>query len=227
MPPAAGNRLAAWPPSEPTLAALAAAIGGRAVTLLVEPEEVDGTTLARRLERHCGTAVAVCHDRANLDFIHIEMLVTVTWRMPAAPVPVLALWPPVLVAGIGCTGGVPAETLAASATAMLRQAGLAPEAVGLVATSARRAEEPALHAWAEALGAGFVACDDATLAAQAVPTPSAQLQARLGVASVAEAAALAAAGATSLLLTRRKAALPGGHHHTLAVARRSLDRLAA
>ena len=126
---------------------------------------------------------------------------------------------PALLVGVGCTRGAPAEALASAATAILHAAGLAPEAVRLVATARRKIDEPALRQWAEALGVPLMCFDDAALAAQNVATPSARVQQAIGLVSVAEAAALAAAERTELLLTRRSAALPGGHHLTLAVAR--------
>lgn len=125
---------------------------------------------------------------------------------------------PVLCVGVGCTRGAPAAAFAAAATAMLQAAGLAPEAVRLVATASRKQDEPALRHWADALGIPFISFDDTTLAAQPVATRSARVQQAIGLPAVAEAAALAAAGATELLLTRRTAELPGGHHLTLAVA---------
>jgi cobalamin biosynthesis protein CbiG len=123
-----------------------------------------------------------------------------------------------LCVGVGSTHGAPPDAFARSAEAMLKAAGLAPDAVGTVATSRRKRDEPALRRWAESIGAHFVTFDDATLSAQPAPTRSAQVHAKIGIASVAEAAALAASGGTVLLLTRRTAVLPGGHHHTLAVA---------
>lgn len=106
-----------------------------------------------------------------------------------------------------------------AAAAMLEAAGLAPAAVRLVATARRKQDEPAPRLWAESLGVPFMSFDDATLAAQTLATPSARVQAAIGLPSVAEAAALAAADGGELLLTRRSAALPGGHYLTLAVAR--------
>ncbi len=123
-----------------------------------------------------------------------------------------------LCVGVGCTRGAPAAAFAAAAEAILDGAGLAPDQVCLVATACRKKDEPALRQWAELIGAGFVSFDDATLAAQPVATRSARVQAAVGLASVAEAAALAGAATTGLLLIRRIAALPGGHHLTLAVA---------
>jgi Cobalamin synthesis G C-terminus len=204
----------AWPLSPQDEAAVLCALDGRPAALLVEIAGVDAPSLARRL------GILAFARLDDIDFTRFEILVTVTWRPLSAPVPVLPLWPRVLCVGVGCTGGIPSDALAASAEAMLHAAGLAPQAVAVVATTARRAAEPALQAWAQALGAAFVACDDAALAAHPGPTHSAITQARHGLPGVAEAAALATADTGPLLLIRQKASLPGGHHHTLAVARR-------
>jgi cobalamin biosynthesis protein CbiG len=208
----------AWPLSSQDEAAVAHRLDGRPAALLVEIEGVDAAALAGRF----GATLTVFVSYDDIDFTHVEALLTVTWRPLSAPVPVLPLWPRVLCVGVGCTGGIPADAFAASAEAMLHAAGLAPQAVAVVATTARRAVEPALSAWTQALGAAFVVCDDATLAAHPGPACSTHMQARHGLPGVAEAAALATADAMSLLLPRQKAALPGGHHHTLAVARRMM-----
>jgi|tagenome__1003787_1003787.scaffolds.fasta_scaffold20853810_2 hypothetical protein len=209
----------AWPLSPQDEAALVCALDGREAALLVDIEGVDAPALARRL----GAPVTAFARYEDIDFTQIKVLVAVTWRLLSAPVPVLALCPRVLCVGVGCTSLIPSDAFAVSADSMLRAAGLAPNAVAVVASTARRAAEPALAAWAQALGAAFVTCDDARLAAHPGPTRSATVHARHGLPGVAEAAALATADATVLLLARQKAALPGGHHHTLAVARRTVD----
>jgi Cobalamin synthesis G C-terminus len=205
----------AWPLSPQDEAAVLRALDKRPAALLVEIAGVDTPALAHRLG---ASAFARLDD---IDFTRFDALVTLTWRTLSAPVPVLPLWPRVLCVGVGCTGGIPSGAFAASAEAMLHAAGLAPQAVAVVATTARRAAEPALQTWAQALGAAFVACDDATLAAHPGPTRSAIMQERHGLPGVAEAAALATANTGPLLLPRQKASLPGGHHHTLAVVCRA------
>jgi cobalamin biosynthesis protein CbiG len=202
----------AWPLSPQHEAAVLRALDKRRAALLVERAGVDAPALARRL----GASAFARLD--EIDFTRFDVLVTLTWRALSAPVPVVPLWPRVLCVGAGCTGGIPPDAFAASAEAMLHAAGLAPQAVAVVATTARRATEPALQAWAQAVGAAFVACDDTTLAAHPGPTRSAYIESRHGLPGIAEAAALATANAGTLLLPRQKASLPGGHHHTLAVA---------
>lgn len=212
MPLAAVMPPVAWPLSPQHEAAVLRALARRRAALLVELAGVDAPALAHRLG---ASAFARLDD---IDFTRFDILVTLTWRTVSAPVPVVPLWPRVLSVGVGCTGGIPADAFAASAEAMLHAAGLAPLAVAVVATTARRAAEPALQGWAQRLGAAFVACDDATLAAHPGPTGSTYVQTRQGLPGIAEAAALATANAGTLLLPRQKASLPGGHHHTLAVA---------
>ncbi len=123
-----------------------------------------------------------------------------------------------LCVGVGCTRAAPPVALGAVAMELLQAAGLTPEAVALVATARRKQDEPALRQWADSLGARFASFADEILAAQPVATRSARVEAAVGLASVAEAAALAGAGTVELLVARRIAALPGGHHLTLAVA---------
>ncbi len=64
----------------------------------------------------------------------------------------LVLHPPVLTLGIGCERFCPAEEIAALAEASLAEAGLAAGAVAAIVSVALKADEPGIHALAEAFG---------------------------------------------------------------------------
>lgn len=111
-----------------------------------------------------------------------------------------------LAVGVGCRKAVSAEAVTAQVAAAL--APLSGPVVGLF-TIAAKADEPGLRGAALALGLPLVALEPAALAAVAakLTVRSARVEARFGVPSVAEAAALAAfAGQARLIVPRRAAA---------------------
>ncbi|MEO1102810.1 MAG: precorrin-3B C(17)-methyltransferase [Pseudomonadota bacterium] len=92
------------------------------------------------------------------------------------------------------------------ARAALARHGIDPRAVAVIASLDKKSDEPALHAVAEALGAPFRVFDAAALAAQEphLTRPSEIVRAAVGVAGVAEAAALAAAGDDGRLIVPKE-----------------------
>lgn len=208
-----------WTPSaSPDLnAVIARFVNRRPTALLLEVRDRGTAFLERTRPEH----VTVFQHYEDIDFTRFELLIAVTYRQLAAPVPSLQLWARALCVGLGCTRGAPTAGLAASAEALLAAHGLPRAAVRCIASASLKADEPALRDWAASLGAEFLTFNEATLAAQPIVTPSAVVHEKIGVPGVAEAAALAAAEGRELLLTKQKAAIAGGHHHTLAVA---LDR---
>lgn len=210
-----------WTPAAtPDLTTAIACFVNRRPTALLLDIRDRGT---RFLERTRPAHIEVFYHYEDIDFARFELLIAVTYRCYEPPVPTLHLWSRTLCVGIGCTRGIALPLLSMSAEALLHNQGLAPAAVRTVASATLKDNESALHHWAETLGAKFVTFDESTLGAQPIVTPSAIVQKKVGMPSVAEAAALAAAGQKELLLPKQKAALASGHHHTLAVA---LDRTA-
>lgn len=104
--------------------------------------------------------------------------------------------------GMGAERGAPAEAAIALVHEALAAHGIDPRAVALVASLDKKADEPALAAVAEALGAPLRVFGTEALAAEEprLATPSEVVRAAVGVAGVAEAAALAAAGPAGRLL---------------------------
>nr|WP_205648822.1 precorrin-3B C(17)-methyltransferase [Acuticoccus kandeliae] len=112
-----------------------------------------------------------------------------------------------LVIGMGAERGASAEAAIALAETALAEAGLDPRAVALVTSLDKKADEAALHAVAAHCDAPFRVFDAATLAAEEprLTTRSEIVRAAVGVAGVAEAAALAAAGPDgNLIVPKRK-----------------------
>jgi precorrin-4 C11-methyltransferase len=213
------GRAHGWTPAaSPDFNAVVARFVNRRPTALLLEVRDRGTAF---LERTRPANVTIFQHYEDIDFARFELLIVVTYRRLTPPVPCLQLWARALCVGIGCTRGAPPAPLAESANSLLAANNFPPAAVRCVASAALKADEPALRDWAATLGVEFVTFDDATLAAQPVVTPSAVVQEKIGLPSVAEAAALAAAAKGPLLLPKQKAALGGDHHHTLAVA---LDR---
>jgi cobalt-precorrin 5A hydrolase/precorrin-3B C17-methyltransferase len=128
----------------------------------------------------------------------------------------LILLPPLLALGVGAARGAPADELVALAHEALRAAGLAADAVACVVSVDLKADEPAVHTLAQAFSvpARFFSREQLAVEADRVPSPSSAVARAIGIASVAEAAALAAAGPGGrLLVAKRKSP-----HATVAIA---------
>jgi cobalt-precorrin 5A hydrolase / precorrin-3B C17-methyltransferase len=161
---------------------------------------------ACRLEDPAGLAGWLRDSRLPLaDEAPLVIEVTHEKRAPAAGR--LTFHPATLAVGVGCERDVVAEELAALVTASLAEAGLARRSVACIASIALKAAEPAIHALALSLGAPARFFDRDRLAAETprLATPSAVVEAEIGIPGVAEAAALAAVGpAGRLVVAKRK-----------------------
>ncbi|CAO3377799.1 cobalamin biosynthesis protein [Azospirillum argentinense] len=114
----------------------------------------------------------------------------------------------IIAAGIGCRAGCPGEEIAGLVRAAFDEAALdeaARRSVQLAAPMRKRNEAGVTEA-ARRLALPLQFVDDSALVAvqDRVQTRSARVEAAVGVASVAEAAALAAAGPGSTLLLPRR-----------------------
>ncbi|MEM7143011.1 MAG: precorrin-3B C(17)-methyltransferase [Actinomycetota bacterium] len=130
---------------------------------------------------------------------------------PAAPNEVV-LHPRTLVLGVGASSGAAADAASSLLAAALTEHGLAEASISIVATIDRRENDPVVTS----LDLPVTSFRSVDLAGVDVPNPSDVVEAEVGTASVAEAAALLAAGPdASLLVEKRK-----GAEATLAIARR-------
>lgn len=123
--------------------------------------------------------------------------------------------------GIGCDRGTPAATIAQAAEAALAQAGLAEDAVQVLASIDLKSGEPGLLEYAAARQRRIVFYPADELAKVAVPNPSETVRKHTGTPSVSEAAALLAARAdmASLLVEKYKLRGPDGRNATISIAR--------
>jgi cobalt-precorrin 5A hydrolase/precorrin-3B C17-methyltransferase len=114
----------------------------------------------------------------------------------------LVYHPVCLAVGVGCERGCDPGELAALVTETLAENGLAAGAVATLVSIDLKADEAAVHAVAEDLGVSARFFDVATLAAEEprLATPSDLVRREVGVAGVAESAALAAAGPDGQLI---------------------------
>jgi cobalt-precorrin 5A hydrolase/precorrin-3B C17-methyltransferase len=125
--------------------------------------------------------------------------------------------PPSLVVGVGASRGVGAAEVVALVRRTLAESGLAGKSVTALATVDAKRDEPGIVAAAAEWGVPLLVFDAPSLAAVAVPNPSAAPLAAVGTPSVAEAAALLGAGrGGELVAQKRKSAMA-----TAAVARRT------
>jgi cobalt-precorrin 5A hydrolase len=125
--------------------------------------------------------------------------------------------PPTLVAGIGCKRGTKRETIEAWVSKVIEEKGLSIQSLAAVATVMLKVDEPGLIEFAGSRGLPLVAFPAEQIADHpGIETPSAMVRSKVGLAAVAEPAALRASGAEKLLVTKQK-----GPGVTLALARRS------
>jgi len=121
-----------------------------------------------------------------------------------------------LAVGVGCERGTDAQELVTLADETLARHDLAPQAVAGVFSLDLKADEPAVHALARHLGvpARFFTTDELRAEEARLANPSKAVRQEVGVAGVAEGAALAAAGADGKLLVEKVRA----SRSTLAIA---------
>ncbi len=142
--------------------------------------------------------------------------ITTTVRAAAGDRRHLVYHPAALALGVGTERGADADALTATARDALAAAGLAAAAVACVVSLDRKADEPAVHALAKELGvpARFFPPDVLAAEEHRLATPSDVVRQEIGLAGVAEAAALAAAGPDGRLLAPKRK----GPQVTVAVA---------
>ncbi len=138
-----------------------------------------------------------------------ELTFRVSERAAAGSARELVYHPAVLCLGIGCERGAEPAAVVALARRTLADNGLAEAAVAAVVSLDLKADEPALHGVAEALGVPARFFPAARLEAETprLANPSELVFREVGCHGVAEAAALAAAGAGGeLVVAKTKAA---------------------
>ena len=184
--PPPGFRLAHPEAAKPFMAALLEGAGCR----LDDPADLAGWLHASRLPfAEAGPLIIeVTHER----------------RAPAEDR--LTFHPATLALGVGCERNADPEELADLVTTTLAEAGLAAEAVACVASVSLKAAEPAIHAVAERLAVPARFFERTRLAEETprLATPSAVVEAEIGIPGVAEAAALAAVGTGGRLLVAKR-----------------------
>jgi cobalt-precorrin 5A hydrolase/precorrin-3B C17-methyltransferase len=131
-----------------------------------------------------------------------ELVIRVTERPAAGSGRVLVYHPAVLALGLGCERGATPEEVLALARKALAEAGLAEGSLAGVFSIDIKADEPALHAVAEAFGVPARFFDAARLEAETprLANPSDLVFREVGCHGVAEGAALAAAGPAGALV---------------------------
>jgi cobalt-precorrin 5A hydrolase len=133
---------------------------------------------------------------------------------PRSAYPTVIYRPPTLVLGVGCRRGVPRDEIEALYQHVCGTRGFSPLSLGMVATASVKAGEPGLCEFAETHGVPVRAFSLEEIAAIGeVPTPSETVRAKIGVAGVAEPAAMLAAGTPRLLMPKYR-----GKRVTMALA---------
>ena len=147
---------------------------------------------------------------------HGILLVTSTIPPRISTANTLILRPRTLALGIGCNRGTPADEIAAFVTLHLARLALSPKSVCCIASVAAKRDEAGLIRYAEQLGVPLHCFENDELSRVTFPSPpSEHALAAVGVAGVAEPAAILASGGGQLLLEKVKSA-----NVTLAIAER-------
>jgi cobalt-precorrin 5A hydrolase len=121
-----------------------------------------------------------------------------------------------LVLGVGCRRGVAFDEIESSFQELCKTRGYSASSLREVATVSLKADEPGLMEFATKHGVPLRSFTVEELSQVAdLPTPSAQVQAKIGIAGVAEPAAMLAADASTLLVPKYR-----GKRVTLALARK-------
>ena len=147
-------------------------------------------------------------DRDVADRATVRLLATDV-ASPSPEPPALAYRPRSHVLGLGCERGASADEVLALAREALAAASLDPASLAAVASIDLKADEPAIHAAARALGVPARFLDAATLEAEAprLANPSDVVFREVGCHGVAEGAALAGVGPDgALVVPKRKSA---------------------
>lgn len=137
-------------------------------------------------------------------------------QLPPQTIPenVLILRPRNLSLGIGCNRGTPADEIAEFVSLQLKRLFLSPKSVSCIASVAAKRDEHGLIAFAQRMGVPLLCFESHELNQVSFPSPpSEHALAAVGVAGVAEPAAILAARGGRLLLNKVKSA-----NVTLAVA---------
>jgi len=130
--------------------------------------------------------------------------------------PVVVYRPPTLVLGVGCRRGTAWTAMEMLFQSVCQSQGFSPCSLGVVATISLKADEPGLQEFAARHGVPLRCFAPEELArVPDIPTPSEKVRAKIGVAGVAEPAAMLAAGTTSLIVPKVR-----GERVTMALARR-------
>ena len=178
--------------------------------LLLDDEEiaaVDPTGLSRIWLNGRGrvTFYATFAEAADSRARGILLVTTAIIPEQAIPENVLILRPRNLVLGIGCNRGTPADEIADFVTLHLTQISLSPKSVCCIASVAAKRDEAGLVAYAERLGVPLRCFENEELNRVVFPSPPSEYaMAAVGVAGVAEPAAILASGRGRLLLEKVK-----------------------
>ena len=201
-------------PSEPLNQLVSRFVNNGRTALLLEIQD-EGT---RWLEKSRPPFVDVFYSREGVDWSPYALLLAVTYRPLAVPIPTLCFYAPVLHLGLGCSRDIETDLLDASVREQLAAHQLAVESVKSIGSIDIKHDETAFIALAQRLDVPLLTYPAEALNSKTTPNPSDVVLSKLGVPSVGEAAALLSSGNAVLLLEKQKVTVASGKKHTLAVA---------
>lgn len=188
-------------------------VGGARVALLIQTRGAGALWMERTAAEH----VAVCYDRAAVP-ADAELVIALSCNDLHLDKPLLQYIPRALCLGVGCRRDCCPDGVADAIRRAVGEAGLAAEAVAVVATVEQKSGEPLVGALCSAFGAEKRLFTASELSTVAVPNPSERAREAVGTPSVAEAAAILAAKGGELVVPKRKGRLTEGGDFTFALA---------
>ncbi|ACF14666.1 precorrin-4 C11-methyltransferase [Chloroherpeton thalassium ATCC 35110] len=191
--------------------------------LLIETRDTE----TRRLIQTKPDFVDVFYSLESIHFSAYHLLLAVTPKRHAAPIPALFYRPKVLSVGLGCEKNIDASRFVASFFEHFAETGYAAASIHSIGSASLKSAEPAFLKLAETLGVPFRTFSaEALNKVASVPNPSERVFEKVGLYSVSEAAAALLSENEAWLVEKQKCSLAGVEngqpkHYTFAVSQRA------
>lgn len=148
--------------------------------------------------------VTIAETSENIHWQHYKLALYVGYEKLNAPIPTLAFYPPCLSLGSGCSKNIPPDFFEKELLKNLNEKNIAPQALADLNTIDIKKDEKAYQNFRKKYGIDFHCYEKEKLQSVKVPNPSAVVQKKIGVNSVAESAAAMGTGQEKWLITKQK-----------------------
>lgn len=189
-------------------------VNNRPTALLLDVKD-KGT---RHLEKTRPNFVTVFYDEADIDYTRFELFIAVSYRVYQASIPSLCYIPKVLSIGSGCSKQLNSAFFEATLKKELQQRSLHFLAIKNFGSIDIKATQQAYLDFSTQHNIPFSTFTADKINTRTVPNPSKVVQAKIGVAGVAEATAMLLSGNNNVLVEKQKIHLDNGQKFTFSVA---------